>query len=356
MRSAVRFARRIGLALVILAATAGPAVAAPPTSPADVVDVPVEFRVVNVNETAVPCAGDGRTYTIRGHLTAPRHQLDGDGAITLYQHSSASGEWYWRLPVPGYHHAYEMAARGHASLTIDRLGYDSSDVPEGAAACIGAQATMAHQIVQALRRGEYRLTTGDPAPGFGKVFLAGHSNGGQLAETAAYTFGDVDAIVLMAWSDRAISPEVLARVAVATGQCATGGLAHESGNGTTGYVYFDRGSAAFAADNFADTDPAVLAAAVPLQNQLPCGDLISQSPGLLLNLARAGEITVPVLTIHGEYDRWSAGGADALAGFVSAPEKRSIVVAGAGHLLGQSRSPARIFDPLADWLDKYSTN
>ncbi|MFJ1455307.1 hypothetical protein [Nocardia sp. N2S4-5] len=201
-----------------------------------------------------------------------------------------------------------------------------------------------------------RVAVSGPAPHFERVFLAGHSNGAQLAETEAYTFRDVDSLILMAWSDGGVTADVLPRVAAAAGECASGGGAHESGSGATGYVYFDPGRAAFESDNFADADPAVVAAALPLQNQLPCGDLLSQTPGAMLNLARAGEISVPVLALHGGRDRWSTGGDQALAGFGSAPETKALIIPGAGHLLGQSESPARIFDPLSDWLDKYSTN
>lgn len=349
----------LGIAVVVSAAaviTAPVTSAQPgaPAVPAGVVDIPVEFRVVNVNQTQVPCSGDGGTYTIAGHLTAPRDQLDGDGAITLYEHGIAGGEWYWRLPVAGYHHSYEMAARGHASLTIDRLGYDRSDAPAGTGICMGSQATMAHQIVQALRSGDYVRGDGAVAPRFDKVFLAGQSNGGQLAEIEAYSFHDVDSIILMAWVDRGLTPEVYPRFFVAAGQCAAGGSAHEKDPGKRGYVYFDQGREEFETGNFDGIDPAVLATALPLQNQHPCGDMMSQGQGLALNLAKAGEITVPVLGMYGERDRRVTAGMEAGAYFTSAPETKAVVIAGAGHYIGQSVDPSRVFDPLADWLDKYS--
>ncbi|MFF0449975.1 hypothetical protein ACFYT4_26820 [Streptomyces sp. NPDC004609] len=56
----------------------------------------------------------------------------------------------------GYLHAEELAARGHASLTIDRIGDDSSDTLDGLAACIGGQADITHLVVQQLRKGTYR--------------------------------------------------------------------------------------------------------------------------------------------------------------------------------------------------------
>ncbi|MFF0449976.1 hypothetical protein ACFYT4_26825 [Streptomyces sp. NPDC004609] len=63
-------------------------------------DIPVSFTVRNVNRTKASCPDDGRTYTVRGHLTAPTRRLEGKGAdkaVTLYQHGIAAGEWCWRL-------------------------------------------------------------------------------------------------------------------------------------------------------------------------------------------------------------------------------------------------------------------
>lgn len=122
-------------------------------------DLPVSFTVRNINRTKASCPVDGRTYTVRGHLTAPTRLLEGksaDNAVTLYQHGIAAGEWYWRVEADGYHHAEELAARGHASLTIDRIGYDTSDTLDGLATCIGGQADITHQIIQQLRKGTYR--------------------------------------------------------------------------------------------------------------------------------------------------------------------------------------------------------
>ncbi|MFC8182271.1 hypothetical protein CH293_17915 [Rhodococcus sp. 14-2470-1b] len=61
-------------------------------APPNVVDVPVSFTVRNVNDTAVPCSADGRTSTVRGHLTAPAAGIG--SAVTLYEHGIAAGEWY----------------------------------------------------------------------------------------------------------------------------------------------------------------------------------------------------------------------------------------------------------------------
>ena len=54
-----------------------------------------------------------------------------------------------------------MARAGHASVTVDRLGYGASDKPpDGKSVCIGSQADVAHQIVGQLKAGSYTVQGG----------------------------------------------------------------------------------------------------------------------------------------------------------------------------------------------------
>src|SRR3954452_24623414 len=171
--------RRLLLALCFAALT-------PPTAASAssrIVDVPVAFRVQNTNTSQVPCASDGATYVVRGHLTGPRSAIEGPGprTVTLYYEGFESGEWNWRFRrVPGYDYAAELAKLGQASVTIDEVGYGASGHPEGWLTCFGAQADIAHQIIQQLRR-----------RGFQKIVLAGHDIGGGMAEIEAYSYHDV---------------------------------------------------------------------------------------------------------------------------------------------------------------------
>ncbi|WP_143664556.1 alpha/beta hydrolase, partial [Streptomyces sp. NRRL B-24572] len=179
------------------------------TTAAEPVDLPVSFVVRNVNRTKSQCTTDGRTYTVRGHLTAPRALLEGAGRppVTLYVHGTNTGEWIWRLNVEGRDHVRELARRGHASVTIDRLGYGSSDIPDGFASCSGAHADIAHQVVGQLRAGTYTMGARQTPYRFGKVFLAGHSSGALVAETVAASFGDVDGLILTGWAAVGVTGE-----------------------------------------------------------------------------------------------------------------------------------------------------
>src|SRR5436190_18768997 len=158
-----------GSACIVAAAAFAPAALA--GAGQDVVELPVAFSVANTNTSGVPCPSDGASYTVRGHLTGPAAALSRPRAVTLYLFGYDAGEWNWRLTdVPGYDTAAELGRLGHASLTIDELGYGSSDLPaHGLATCMGAQADMAHQIVGDLRAGAYSVTGLGTAPRFPRV-------------------------------------------------------------------------------------------------------------------------------------------------------------------------------------------
>ncbi|MFI0367833.1 alpha/beta hydrolase [Actinomadura sp. 1N219] len=347
--------KRQWAAALIAVCTAGAMLAAPARADtADtIVDLPVQFTVRNENRTPVRCQADGKTYTIRGHLTAPASALRDDGAVTLYFHGIAEGEWYWRLGVPGYDHSREMAERGHASVTIDRLGYDSSDKPNGFDSCIGAQGDIAHQIVQQLRRGSYKATGRDDAPRFERVAVAGHSNGGQVAQIAAYTFGDVDGVVLMGWTDLGLTQQAMQRFLTSSQKCAQGGEPAERGGDPPGYVHYDVGEAEFVLGNFHDTDRRVIDAAVPLQNRHPCGDMGSQISGLFADGTRLDEIKAPVLLVYGAEDSRVQGGA-AHAGRLTAAESVEVLnVPDAGHFMNVERNAPMVHDRLAAWLNRH---
>src|SRR5436305_13940831 len=77
-----------------------------------VVELPVSFQVVNSDTSQDPCVSDGRSYTIRGHITGPESALRGSPPppITMYLYGYEGGEWNWDLKgVRGYDYAAELA-------------------------------------------------------------------------------------------------------------------------------------------------------------------------------------------------------------------------------------------------------
>jgi hypothetical protein len=349
--------RAVAIAALVLVFAAAPAAAH--GSRARVEIVPVAFRVANTNTSGVPCGSDGRTYTVRGHLTGPRAALARPRAVTVYLFGYDAGEWNWRLTaVTGYDHGTAMARRGHVSLTVDELGYDSSDHPQGMATCVGAQADMAHQIVGMLRGGRY-AARGRRAPRFSTVVLAGHDVGGLVAEIEAYSYKDVDALVQVTWADQGHTPYIVERAAVsAFDWCTTESQPAEDGQpgSPSGYHYFTSSRQEFRRRLFYRADPRVLDAAVRLRNRNPCGLIRSTPTGVRVDTIRASEITVPVLVVFGAEDTlvWSRDGERRQAGdFSHSHDRTTVFVPRAGHFPMLELSAPEFRSALAAWLDRH---
>jgi pimeloyl-ACP methyl ester carboxylesterase len=331
--------------LLVVCAVLFPGAAHGATAAGGVVSLPVSFRVVNSNTSGVPCSSDGRTYTVRGHLTAPRATLARRRAVTLYLFGYDAGEWNWRLTdVPAYDFADQMARLGHASLTIDELGYGESDHPDGMATCMGAQADMAHQIVTQLRAG-----------GFSKVALAGHDVGGEVAEIEAYSYKDVDALVQVTWADQGQTPYIAERATQAGVQWCT--LEPQPQSDAPGsppnYHHFTSSPQELRERLFFDADPAVLDAATRLRSRNPCGMMRSAPNGVPVDKLRASEISVPVLVVFGDEDTlvWTREGEEQQQdNYTGSPDRTTYFVPRAGHFPMLERTAPQLRSVLAGWL------
>ncbi len=351
------------LSLVTTAGGSGQGGAAAPVDPAhaaaatasrmaaaDIIDVPVRFQVRNTNRSLAPCTTPDGTFEVAGHLTAPSALLAGSGAgVTLYLHDFSTGEWYWRLDVPGYHHAEEMARRGFASVTIDRLGYGASDRVNGFHSCVGAQADVTDQIVGRLRAGDYAVEGLPAAPAFGRVTLAGLGTGAQIAQLATL-FGRTDGLVVMGFADMGRTDRFMTRVFGNLSTCMQQVGPDQQPAADGGYSVFDVGATEYRLTNFHDADPAVLAAALPQQSPHPCKEVASQLEAISTDLRTLGTVTVPVLGVYGDSDRLFQDGRAHMALFTSARSTQLVTVPRAGHYMGLERSAPVLHDALAGWL------
>ena len=321
--------------------------------------IPVSFQVVNSNTSQDPCASDGRTYTIRGHITGPESALRGSPAqpITMYLYGYEGGEWNWDLKgVPGYDYAAEMAKLGHVSLTLDELGYGASGHPQdGNLTCQGALADVAHQIIGDLRSGSYSLG-GRPGIRFNTVVLAGHDVGGQVAEIEAYSYNDINGLILATWADQGFTSWILERAAVAAGDwCTTSPLDTPPGE-PTGYVHFasDR---EFRTLLFYRARPRVIAATAALRNPNPCGIMRSVPIAVQFDPAKTQAITVPLLDIYGADDTlvWSRDGEAQQQDNFGSKDKTTVFVRKAGHFPMFERSAPRFRTAISTWLNSRFT-
>lgn len=309
--------------------------------------------MTNTNTSRVPCLSDGKPYTARATLVGPADVLATGRvpAVTVYVPSFGFSS-YWRFgAVPGYDHAAAMAEAGHVSLVYDPLGYGASDKPPGMDRCLGAAADVLHQVIGALRSGDYRVDGGTPVVA-DKVVVASHTSGALITQPEAYSYGDVDGLIVHSWADSGFTASFAQNTVQASLACATGGEPVEGDSGPGLYTFIpprDR----FVGTYFHDADPAVVAAAAAGQRRAPCGDFASAGVGNGLNQVLMGDVTAPVLLVYGEQDAlWDhpAAGEQQRDRFTGAPSTDLVVVPGAGSAVALERSAPTLRSTVAGWL------
>lgn len=343
------------LALIALLLVALPATAdAKKAKKVKVASVAVTFTVRNTNTSKFACPSDGATYQVRGHITGPASALASVSkkkkkrpkGATLYLHGLGVAEWLWYFPaVPSYSYAHQQARAGHISVTVDRLGYGASSRPDGNQVCIGSEADVAHQLVQALKTGAYTPATGT-ARKYRRVALAGHSASGEISVLEAYSYRDVDALIVVAFS---FSNLPAANISFGNQRDAC-----QAGTGPSpGYGWFGLPGAEFEKTFFHSATKAVRSAAVPLHPPDPCGLNLSLTDALNAQRAGASTIKVPALEICGTNDvLYPTYGCEAQLDRFASKDKRTILVKNAGHGLPLEK-PARTFrEKVGRWLTR----
>lgn len=318
----------------------------------------VSFEVQNVNRSAIPCEADGKTYTVRGTITGPQEALDDPQAVTLFLHGLSYGEFFGNYSEqPGYNFAEKQAAAGHVTVTVDRLGYDSSDKPDGTGICFGSRADIAHQIVTQLRSGAYQATDATTAPAFPEVVLAGHSVGGIIAQAAAYSFGDIDGLMVLSYSDTTVSPAAMGALETAIAACKAGGSVSEGNPGAPGYVYFgaDTPEMFIKAHFFTqNADPVVVNTTAALRNMDPCGDITSYMAAADTNKANIASITTPTLVLIGGEDAIYPIQAEEQAALLTGVQDiTSVTIPATGHALTLHNTKDQFSAEVSAWLDTH---
>lgn len=332
----------------------GPLPAASARAATSVVDLPVSFQVKNTDTSGVACSSDGAEYTVRGHITGPGSALAGQGprAIAVYLTGLDVGEWNWRFTsVRPYDWPVQMAKLGYVSLTIDMLGYGTSGHPQGNNSCYGSQADVTHQIIQELRSGNYQTADGTAAPSFTKVALVGHDVGGAFAQIEAYSYKDIDGLIVVTWADQGQTPLILERSLRAGTVCSAGGQDAQPG-GPGGYFFMEQPDE-YQADLFYNAAPAVIAAYGQLREPNPCGYEPTTLEAITVDLARLGEINVPVLLAIGAEDKiWTHDGwAQQKAHFTGSNDVTAISLPDTGHYPMLERTAPQFRTILAKWLN-----
>ncbi len=331
------------------------------TSSGGVTQVPISFTVRNIDRSQVTCPTDGRTYTERGDLVIPSKSLAGSprpGVVTLYLHGLGLGEFFWDLSsvsgISGYNYARSMAKAGQTSVILDRLGYGQSSKPPGDDICVGSQADIAHQEIQDLRDGHYRLGGGYQARGYGKVVLAGHSLGGLITQIEAYSFGDAAAYVTMDWSDTGMSKLEMNDAKQWTLACALGGTHVTGSTGPKGYAPYAtpyKTPATF----FYQVDPAIRRFVLAKKVRDLCGDASSINAGVAADEAYLGQVRKPVLVLFGTRDLLfpEPDGAREAAMFTGSSSLTYDQVSGASHAVALEPERGTVVQDVSSWLNRH---
>ena len=315
--------------------------------------VAVTFTVRNTNTSKFACPSDGGAYQVKGHLTGPASALASSAkrkrrarGVTVYLHGLGVGEWLWYWPgAKNYNYAFQQAAAGHVSVTVDRLGYGASSRPPGDQVCIGSAADVAHQLVQALKTGSYAVASGKPVK-YKRIALAGHSASGEISILEAYTYRDISALIVVAFSFSNL-PAANITFGNQRNDCTAGA------GPSPGYAYFGATAAEFQKTFFHSAVASVKTAAAQMHPPDPCGLNTSLIDALNKQAAGARTIKVPALEICGANDvLYAPFGCEAQGERFASRDKKTIIVKNAGHGLPLERSASTFRRKLDQWLGR----
>jgi pimeloyl-ACP methyl ester carboxylesterase len=337
---------------------AGSAEASRGLRPPAVVDLSVSFPVRNANTSRVACPSDAARYTVRGRLVAPSAALASAGphGVTVYVHGFNFGgvSTFDFRALPAYDFAAKMAGLGQTSLVIDRLGFDSSGLPPGPKTCVGSAADVLHQIITAIRRGSYRLG-GRRAPRFSRVVVAGHDLGGEIAEVEAYSYRDLNGLIVLDFADAGLTPTLAQWSVQGAADCSEGGKPARPG-GPGGYFDLGPPTAQLKRLAFVNANPALVTRLVKYRRRNPCGDLGSALPGFSADMTHLGELKVPVLIAAGDRDVAfsSAGVLRQRAFFTGSKDVTLAILANTGHFPMFERTAPRFRGIVSAWLRRHT--
>ncbi len=291
--------------------------------------------------------------------------------VLLLVHGATYDHRYWDIADPtGGTDRYSFVASateaGYATLAIDRIGSGQSGRPLSVLVDINQNASVVHQVVQALRAGTISGPGG--AVGFPKVVLVGHSYGSGTSWLEATNFNDVDGLIITgALHDyRLVNLPFILLLNLYPALLDPKFFLFSLDAGYQTTLPGQRYDAFYAPST--DVDPAVLAQDEEDKDTVTETELAS----ILVLLELQLDIQVPVLVVMGELDAYfcSQGpgdlGADCsspasvVAGEASwygpdVPCVDAFVTPGAGHDLNAFFSSQTTFNAAIDWLDDVIT-
>lgn len=272
--------------------------------------------------------------------------------VLLTVHGLTYSSLYWDFPYQPetYSFVRHANAAGYATLNFDRLGSGESDRPLSLLVTPGAQAYVQHQLVEALRSGEF-------GHAWSRVVLAGHSLGSVLSINQAATYHDVDGLVVTGFMHGygAGFVALVASLQPAALDPRFAGMGLD-----VGYLTTQPGTRGPRFYHLANADPAVVALDEQTKEAGAAGEIV---PFPLVNTALMSvQVDVPVLSIIGRND-WIFCGLGPCGTLLSsttleplsygpAAELEMVVVPDAGHDLNLQKNAPVAYAAILDWLDE----
>ncbi len=171
-------------------------------------------------------------------------------------------------------------------------------------------------------------------------------------EPEAYSFGDIDALAVVSYTDQGSSALAASSSAFSAKACTTGGRPVAPG-GPGGYAPFGDPAGANAAVLNDATPVVAAAAALPKLTLNPCGDIVPFAKVAALNLTHLDAIKVPVLEIVGGGDQIfpASAGRRQAALFTGSSAVDLVTVPGAGHAITLQRGHGAFTAGMRTWLE-----
>ena len=272
--------------------------------------------------------------------------------ILLHGGSYDHRYWDWPLDSEQYSYVEAMTAAGYATLSVDRIGTGLSSHPADAnAVTLHSSAYTVHQVVQQLREGRHVVRR------FGRlrarrVELVGFSLGSFIATIEASVYGDVDGVVLTAYS-HTLGPAALASFDLAY----PANLEPAFADLPDGYLTTLPGVRSELFFYTPGVDPAILALDEQIKQTYTIGELADIFPSMPASLG----VEVPVLLVVGDEDLMSceapsctATGSLANEAANYAPEAgfEMVIIPEAGHSLNLHYAAGSAFEAIREWSDR----
>jgi hypothetical protein len=119
----------------------------------------------------------------------------------------------------------------------------------------------------------------------------------MIAQVAAYSFRNIDGLMIFSHTDQGFTLSGLTHGIVQGLVCALGGQPSDPGR-PRGYAYFGQTDAQWRQAFMHVAEPRITAAATPLRNRDPCGDVLSFVAGHPVDARRVPEIAVPAYLLY----------------------------------------------------------